>query len=66
MARYDELEHDGDELFSVQSREQEPIVKAKIEKKVQVLKEKTLEEQQIKWLSVDNPYIWTGDFDSDD
>ena len=66
MPRYDELEHEGNEDFTIQSREQEPIIKAKIEQKAQILKERNLEEEQAKWLSVNNPYIWTGDFDSDD
>lgn len=66
MARYDELEHEGDEDLLVQNREQEPKIKEQIEKKATKLKERNKEEEQRKWLSVSNPYIWTGDFDSDD
>ena len=60
--QYDELEHEGDENFSFQTREDEKDIKTRIKTAVNAKLEENKEKLQEKWLSVDNPFIWEGDF----
>ena len=64
MSRYDELEHEGDELFSFHNRKDEADVKKQIELKKDKIKVDIQDQRQKEWLSVDNPYIWDGNFDA--
>lgn len=59
MAAYDELEHEGDEEFTFQNRENEKQVKKKIRDKADTIKLDQKERLQEEWLSVENTYVWS-------
>lgn len=58
------LEHDGDEDFDTFSVRQDVKKERKVRaKKKKLTENERLEEEQKTYLNVNNPLLWTGDFD---
>lgn len=62
--QYDELEHEGNEDFEFQNRKNEKEIRQKVEQKVAEKIEENKEKLQEEWMSIDNPFLWEGDFDA--
>lgn len=64
IRQYDELEHEGNENFEFQNRQNEKEIKKKIKDRADQIVEESKEKLQEQWMNLHNPFLWEGDFDA--